>query len=84
MSFDQYLKERREKLGLNQGQLSRLTAGVVSQSSLSHYESGRKRPAHAGLIALLEALGVTGIERAVALWAWASPLEGEEGGAQHE
>jgi transcriptional regulator with XRE-family HTH domain len=78
MSFAEYLKEHREKHRLTQGELSARTGGVVSQSSLSHYESGRKRPAHAGLIALLGALDVSGIERAVALWAWASPLEGEE------
>ena len=78
MSFGAYLKEQRGKLGLTQGELSDRTAGTVSQSSLSHYESGRKRPAHAGLVALLEALGVNGIDRAVALTVWAMPLEGEE------
>jgi transcriptional regulator with XRE-family HTH domain len=78
MSFGAYLKEQRGKLGLTQGDLAERTAGIVSQSSLSHYEAGRKRPAHAGLVALLEALEVNGIDRAVALTVWASPLDGEE------
>lgn len=74
MSFAEYLKERRGKLGLTQGELAARTGGVVSQSSLSHYEAGRKRPAHAGLVALLRALDVSGIYRALALSAWAEPL----------
>jgi DNA-binding transcriptional regulator YiaG len=77
VSFGAYLKDQRGRLGLTQGELVERTAGTVSQSSLSHYEAGRKRPAHAGLVALLGALGVNGIDRAVALTVWASPLGGE-------
>lgn len=77
MTFGEYLREERKKRNWTQTDLAEKTAGAVSQASLSTYESGKARPAHAALVALLEALEVVGVDRAVALHIWAAPLKGE-------
>ena len=78
MTFGEYLREERKKRGWTQRELVDRTEGAVSQASLSTYESGKARPAHAALVALLEAFEVVGVDRAVALHIWAAPLKGEQ------
>ncbi len=78
MHFGDLLILKRHEAGLTQRQLCEKTGGVVSQASLSQYESGKARPAHKSLVSILDALGINGADRAVALHAWSTPLTSEE------
>ena len=75
MTFGEYLRQERKKRNWTQQDLVDRTARAVSQASLSTYEGGTQRPAHAALVAILEAFDLVGVERAVALHVWASPLK---------